>query len=197
MLKPRLITPPAAPLVSLEEAKAHCRVDHSDDDELIKGLVNDVTDWLDGYGGVLERALINQTWRTYLSCWPPCKIRFPLAPVSTIISVKYFDANNAEQTLQTMNYWEAPLEDPLSPFLAFKPNASLPTLYERLDAIAVDFIAGFGGDATSVPAKIIRAAKLLIGHYYENREASIVGTSVAEQPLGVASLIAPASRVSF
>lgn len=193
MLKPVLITAPAVPLVSLEEAKAHCRVDHDDENAILTGLVTAATSLLDGYSGVLGRALINQTWRVNLCSWPPCRIRLPLSPVSAISSIKYFDAANVERTLNAANY--ALFEDALSPYAGWASNASLPSLFEREDAIAVEFVAGYGDAPEDVPEAIRLAAKLLVGDFYENREASIVGTTAEELPFAVKALIAPFRRV--
>ena len=197
LLKPVLVTPPAAdkPLVSLAEAKAQCRVDHDVDDRLLEMLVAVATAWLDGYSGVLGRALINQTWRLPLSYWPACQIRLPLAPVSTIASIKYFDAANVEQTLDPANY--SLIEDALSPAARWTSTASFPSLFERPDAISVNFVAGYGAAASDVPAAIVHAAKMIIAHLYENREHAIVGTSAQAVPFGADVLIAPFRRVGF
>lgn len=196
-LKPVLVTPPAADklVVSLADVKKHLRVEHVDDDAYIETLVAVATAWLDGYSGVLGRALINQTWRVNLSCWPACKIRLPLAPVSTIASIKYFDTANVQQTLLGANY--SLHEDALSSFVEWASTASLPSLYERLDAIAVEFVAGYGADATTVPSAIRHAALMLVGHLYENRETTIVGTNAQELPFAVSTLIAPFRRVGL
>ena len=62
-MTPVLITPPAAQPVTLPEAKAHCRVDGSDDDALITGLIAAAVGHLDGWSGVLGRCIMPQTWR--------------------------------------------------------------------------------------------------------------------------------------
>ncbi|WP_426315679.1 head-tail connector protein [Methylobacterium fujisawaense] len=54
-----VVTPPA-PIVTLDDAKAHLRVDHSDEDALIAGLVEVATAWLDGPDGWLGRSLGEQ-----------------------------------------------------------------------------------------------------------------------------------------
>lgn len=41
----------------------------------------------------------------------------------------------------------------------------------------------------AVPADLVQAVTMLAGHFYENREASIVGVSVAPMPLGFDDLI--------
>lgn len=41
------------------------------------------------------------------------------------------------------------------------------------------------------PAPLTQAAKMLVAHFYTNREASVVGIKLDELPLGVSALIAP------
>jgi uncharacterized phiE125 gp8 family phage protein len=67
---PVLVTPPVAAPVSLAEAKAHLRVDFDDEDALISGLIDAATQHLDGWSGVLGRALMPQTWEMSLDRFP-------------------------------------------------------------------------------------------------------------------------------
>jgi uncharacterized phiE125 gp8 family phage protein len=57
-------------------------------------------------------------------------------------------------------------------------------------------VAGFGDAAEDVPSAIRHAIKLLVGGWYENREESVIGVSVASLPVSLAaeSLIAPYRR---
>ena len=52
-------------------------------------------------------------------------------------------------------------------------------------------------EMTEVPADLKEAVRLLTGHLYENREASIVGVSAEEIPFGVWDLINPHREYSF
>lgn len=63
LLRVELVAGPSLPVVSLDEAKAHLRVSHDDEDDLIRGLIAAATAYLDGLDGVLGRALSPQTWR--------------------------------------------------------------------------------------------------------------------------------------
>lgn len=56
----RVIIPPE-PIVSLDEAKRHLRVEHDSDDVYIDGLIAVATAWLDAPDGWLGRALGEQT----------------------------------------------------------------------------------------------------------------------------------------
>ena len=58
------------------------------------------------------------------------------------------------------------------------------------DSVQVTFTAGFPGTGDSpvtlenVPASLIHAQLMLIGHWYENRETSVIGEVPAELQQG-------------
>lgn len=58
----KLVTPPTADLASLADMKAYLRVDHDDEDALIGDLTAAAVAYLDGWGGVLGRCIMPQTW---------------------------------------------------------------------------------------------------------------------------------------
>lgn len=66
-------------------------------------------------------------------------------------------------------------------------------LIERLIAAAGAHLRKIGVDMDADPLAedIELAVLLLVGHFYENREATAIGVSVAVTPLGVDRLIAP------
>ena len=59
---PFLVVAPTALPVSLFEAKNHLRVTHDMEDGLISDLIASQTAYLDGWNGVLGRAIMPQTW---------------------------------------------------------------------------------------------------------------------------------------
>jgi len=193
MLRPVLVTPPGAKPVSLEEAKAHCRVDVDDDDTVIGGMIDAAISHLDGWAGVLGRCMINQVWRVNLEDWPRCGIiRLPFPDVSAA-AIKYFDADNAEQTVSASLFER--LEDELSVFLRLGDAFTYPALFDdRSDGVKVEFTAGYGAAASNVPAVLKTAILMIVAHWYENREASAAG-SLSEIPFGASMLIAPFRRV--
>lgn len=56
------------------------------------------------------------------------------------------------------------------------------------EAVRITFVAGYSADGSLVPEVIKRGMKLLIAHWYGNREAVMAGT-MGEVPLGVESLL--------
>jgi uncharacterized phiE125 gp8 family phage protein len=192
-LKPVCVTPPDAgdPLVTLAEAKAQVHVDHEDHDAYIQSLIDTTTAHLDGYSGILGRCLVTQTWRVALARWPRDRcIRLPF-PNAAPTGLVYADADGVDQTLDAA-LWSG-YTDALGGFVQLKKAFTAPAVdADRLDAIRVTFTAGYGA-AADVPAAIKHAMKLMIGHFYENREEVAVGQSlfVAQIPVGADRLLAP------
>ncbi|QPC43493.1 phage head-tail connector protein [Kaustia mangrovi] len=192
MLAPVRTIAPAELPVSLEEAKAHLRVDHADDDTLITGLIQTATDYVDGWSGILGKCLVSQTWRLDLCGFPPWVIYLPLAPVSEIVDVTYCDEDGNQQTLSPTVY-RGPVIDAYGPYLYRVESESWPSTDTRPDAVSVTFTAGYGAPS-DVPQSIRHALLLLVGHWYENREATspdVPGTV----PFAVDALLAPHRRV--
>ena len=185
MLKPVRTVAPAVTPVSLVEAKAQLRVDTSDDDTLITALIDAATEHLDGYTGMLGRALITQTWRQQLPRFPSRgeTIGLEVGPVQSIASIAYFDADNVQQVLAASVY--VLLEDESGPLVMLQVNQSWPATFAREDAVTVTYVAGYGDTGSDVPAGIRQAMLLLIGAWYENREQTVIGVSVTDLPMPV------------
>lgn len=196
-LKPVLDAAPTVDLITLEEARAHVRRDDNDDDSYIESLIAVVMSHLDGAsGGILGRALLSQTWIETADGFPVGdEFRFILAPVISVSSVKYYDADNVLQTFAAENYSVHNGRE--YSYLKLANTASWPSTYERDDALSITASFGYGATASEVPAVIKHAAKMLLGHWYENREAVLVGTVSSELPAGIMKLLRPYIRPHF
>lgn len=191
-----LVSGPSVEPITLTEAKNHLRVDISDDDDLISGLIvaaRRVTE------AQLRRALVNQTWDYTIDAFPwfrithpdynftrvDYEIRLPIATATGVTSLTYVDWNGTTQTVDSGNYL----------FTAGEPGRLVPYPYKiwpwpRIQpaAATIRFTAGYGATAASVPATIKAAIKLLVGGWYENRE-SITSQSLNAIPMGVDMLL--------
>lgn len=179
----RLLEGPTGDVVTLAEAKAHLRVDGSDEDALISGLVRAATAHLDGAKGVLGRCLLTQRWAV---SWPEFsdELRLPLAPVASVQAVKYVDVDGVSRTADASSYVAAITDG------AVIQSADWPATDERPGAVTVEFTAGYG-NAAAVPHPIKQAILLLVGHWYANREAVNVGNIVTPLPMAVEALTLP------
>jgi uncharacterized phiE125 gp8 family phage protein len=187
MLKPVRTVAPSAELISLDEAKLHLHVDHSDDDTLIGSLVAAATKHLDGYQGILQRALCTQTWKIETDTFAD-PLRLPVGDLLSLTSVKYYDGLNVQQTLSASVY--GVYSDAIGPFVSLKANQVWPVVYDRRDAIEIIWTAGFGTTANQVPQPIRQAVLLMVGHWYAHREA-VSETALAEVPMSAKHLIEP------
>lgn len=177
---------PSAPIIDLADAKAHLRVLANDDDALIEALISAAEAHLDGFSGILGRALVTQTWQRSFGCFPSCDtIRLPLGPLIGSVAVTYYDSANAQQSFTDFTA----VSDAVGPKVVLGAAASWPGTFDRPDAITITWQCGYG-DAADVPAPIIHAAKLLIGHWFASREAT-APSSLSELPLAVSALLAP------
>lgn len=195
MRRPIRTSAPAGKPVSLEDARQHCRVDTNEDDAVIAAFIDAAVTHLDGWSGVLGRCLINQGWRLTFAGWPACRsIRLPFPDVSDA-TVKYFDVDNVEQTVDA-SLFEL-VEDERGAVIEFRDGFSSPAIFvDRSAAVTVEFIAGYGPAAGDVPQAIRTAISLMIAHWFNHREAATEGQS-AEIPFGASLLIAPFRRTAI
>jgi uncharacterized phiE125 gp8 family phage protein len=177
---------PASPLVTLDDAKAHLRVDGSDEDELIGGVIASAIQHLDGRDGITGRALVTQTWRLDTCSPPSSRIYLDVPPVQAISQVQY--RSGGQLVTWASNQWRLAFEGRRAKLVA-NDGVSWPGTDDREDAWQVTFVAGYGAPA-DVPAPIRSAALLLIGSWYQQREQHLAG-SVSELPVGVDRLLTP------
>jgi len=92
------ITAPTAEPVTLEEMKEALRVDHTDDDSLIIGLMRAARMWAEAY---LNKRIASQVVELSYDRFPSSEIYLGVWPIISIDSVKYDDTASpvAEQTL--------------------------------------------------------------------------------------------------
>jgi uncharacterized phiE125 gp8 family phage protein len=189
-----VVTPPTALAVPLADAKTYLRVDGTNEDSLIAGLIQAATDHVER---VTRRTMIYTTYRLRLDSFPDGPIELPRSPAVDITaganyaydmpSIDYIDNTGAADSLTKDVDYELDLsENP--PQLHLPPLEYWPlTQAGKAKAVTVDFVAGYGPTAATVPALLKQAILLLVGHWYENREA--VGSVGSEMALAVDSIL--------
>lgn len=186
-----LKTAPVAEPLTLEDAKTHLRVDGTDEDDLIESLVQTAREYCETF---TNRAFVTQTWYWKADRFPYFqKIWLPRPPLTSITSVSYIDQNGNTQTwAPTTGYQLAQLTGPKAGYSTLMPayGNSWPTSRYQLEAVTIEYVCGYGLPP-AVPASILSAMRLLIGHLYENREAVVLGVNPLELPIAIPSMLAP------
>ena len=179
-------TLPATEPIDRTTAKAHIRVDITDDDTLIDALIIAARDLVER---AIERQLITATWVYKMDSFPGSAgtIRLPYPPLIAVSTITYVDEAGVTQTLDSSTYTVDNYSEPGRIVPAF--DVSWPPTRRQINAVTVTFTAGYGA-ATAVPQPIKQAMLMLIGNWYESREAIAVGRiNVDEIPFAVRALL--------
>lgn len=167
----QVTTPPAAEPITLAEAKLHLRVDHAEDDTYITTLIEAARDWAECF---TSRAIITQTFKMYLRTFPGFGgIVVPRAPVISLTSIIYYDQNNTLQTLDPAVYETDFVREPGRIDRVF--GQVWPSVYPRVNAVCVEFVAGYGAAGANVPAGLRRAILQRLTELYEDRQPTVYG----------------------
>lgn len=179
--------PPASSPVTLADAKAHCRVLHSDDDDYLTALVTAATAYIDGPTGILGRCLLTQTWRVDLADWTD-PIHLPVDPVVSI-TVAYTDSAGAAQTLAGSAYTLTAATGE-RPAIWLKAGTQWPALADEPYPVRITAVCG----AATCPPDIRVALLMLVGHWYANRMPATAGAMV-DVPLSFDAIIGARRRL--
>lgn len=181
---------PACEPVTLQDAKAHLRIDHASEDVLISSLI--LTSRLH-IESALDLALIDQTWTLQLDAWPGGgSLDLPLSPLKTVSAVRVKNAAGGTTTIAPQSYIVDAASRPAR--IVFEPG-SQPRAGTRAAGIEVVFTAGFGTEPSHVPAPLRHAILMLVAHWYDNRDVPEAGSPAARIPEQIGDLIAPFRKI--
>lgn len=183
-----LITPPMTSAISLQEAKAQCRIEPEDDteDALLEAYIDAATRRLDGEAGLLGRCLIEQEWLLILESFSPA-ISLPLPPTIGVNSITYVDPTGEHVTIDPERYRVTGLGTLGG--ATIRPRGSWPATAGP-DAVTIEFTAGFGSDPADVPAPLRQAIREDVAAMYQHREAVTIGSGfMTETPMGWRDLV--------
>lgn len=185
----RVVTPPAAEPLTLDEAKLHLREDGTDQDDLIEALITATRMHAERR---CRRSLVQQTLELTLPSFP-CDtdvILLPRPPLISVESVKYVDFAGNLQTVAAADYQVDTYSEPgkVKPVYLkwWQPTRN------DFNAVQVRYIAGYAPQqgspqplnylSANVPEGIKQWMRVRIAQLYEHREAVVVGTIIASLP---------------
>jgi hypothetical protein len=174
----------SADCVSLDELKAHLRIDFNDQDALLSSSISAARVFIEEFIG---RAILNKTFDLWFDAhefgaihamdWSGVRegsiseiagnstLSLRMAKVQSITDVKSYGQGNDELLFGASNYFLDNASEPARIVLNY--GATWPTDLRQVNALKIRFVAGYGSSPTSVPAPIISAVKFLAGHFYE------------------------------
>lgn len=207
----KLITDATVEPITLAQAKAYLRIDTSDtaDDTLVSSLITAARRHAETYA---KLSLITQTWDLWLDHFPfmekkgdvwwsgtrqiavsevfggQAAIHVPKGPLLAVTWLKTYGLDDSVSTFDPTLLVTDTASVPGRVFLTY--GNVWPTDLRTRNAINLRYTAGFGTDSTLVPTDLVQAVKILIAHFYENREPILEGRAL-ETPLSVRSLLDP------
>jgi len=137
-----LTTAPTAPPIHLNEAKAHLRIDGTDNDAMIRAYVAAASNLVENDAG---RQMVVATRRLGVNAFPTTiEINYP--PLVSVSSLTYLDTARARQTLAAASY--AVRTTPIFGYVEEAANTSWPSAYDEADSIQVNYICGYAAAVT-------------------------------------------------
>lgn len=183
--------------ISLALAKRQANIDHGDDDELISDvIIPAVRDRAERY---LNRILVQRQVRVVFDDFQrwtaDSALVLPIAPVQSIVSVHYRDANDDTQELDASYFRLDRYNEPCRLFPS--RNYTWPAITLGPAAVEVVLLAGYppaddpdGGSPTqflwgaNIPASIRHAMLMDVAHLYDHRASVADFSQLASVPLG-------------
>lgn len=197
----KLVTPPTAEAITLEEVRDHLKCGTDEDDyleRLIKACVTHTET-------VTKLRFMPQTWKQTYHYFPP-SFQLQLGPYRSITSLKYRNQNGDLITVASDGYRIDDISDPVSLYTPASSSSWPDSSSDILNAVELTYVVGYtptdeaeDDDPLKFPEDLKQAILLLIGHLYANREPVVVGAGIvsAMVPKTFDYLITPYRRWLF
>jgi len=201
-----LITPPSVEPVDITFAKLWSKVDYTDDDTLFTLLCPAARRYAEHY---CNSSFITQTWRLTMDGFPgPSQFGVPFGerfgtpghaivlergPVQAISSITYIAMDGSTQTMPATDY----VADLSGKWARITPvfGKIWPIPLPQIGAVRVDFTAGYGDTAATVPEGLRQWILMRASTQYDNRnEVAVMNRGKIEPLPFVDSLLDPYVR---
>jgi uncharacterized phiE125 gp8 family phage protein len=174
-----------ATVISTSDLKNHLRVTSSDEDSLVNSYRNAACQFVENY---CNTRLTSQSVYFYAQAFGAIG-EFQIGPVISVSAVEYKTSKTGSYiTLDSANYYVEKARVPA--LIKFMTAPS--TDGDALAPIRVTATCGY----STTPEPLVHAVRLLVAHYFENRQAAEVG-NIKEIPLGIKSLLNTYRSISF
>ncbi len=181
MANPKVITPPAAPVVTLVKLQSQTKVDVtagvSPEDDMLLSRLLAAHATAQHYTGI---SLGSQTLELALDAFPDA-IQLPQGPVTSVTSVTYIDSAGDLQTLDSADYAFDEYSTPQWVVPAY--GVTWPTTLDTVNAVKVRYVAG----AATLPYAAEAALLLMVEWLHANRGDAMSEDDI--QPCAAKSLL--------
>lgn len=184
----KVVTKPVVEPVSVTDAKAHCRIDTTADDDYIAALISAAREYVEAY---IDESLVDQQLVMRLDAFPAV-IELPRPPMSqtasrTAVEVVYTASDVGNTALLSTSEYRID-RDSTPGTLRPLYGGSWPSHLLDYGSVTVTWWAGRGVDGGSVSPRVKAAMLMLVGQWYERRMAADAA-SMSEMPFGVKALL--------
>lgn len=182
----RLMVPPVVEPVSLGSVKATLTLDGPEDDEILTGMIRSAREFIEEITGL---AMIEQEWRLSLDAWPggreawwdgvremaisalqmqPGWVKLPRYPLATVDAVTVFAEDGTPSVVNIgatfdVDTYQKPGR------MALKRGSVWPVAMRTINAIQIDYTAGYGSNPSFVPAPLAQAVRQMAAYLYSHR----------------------------
>ena len=169
-------TPPAKEPLEVTDIKSWLKDEDDDENTIHESNVSAARGKVEA---LLKRRLITQDWTVYFDAFKPTML-IPLAPVQSVLEIRYRDLSGDWQTLDTSVFEAFVAEEPatISPVW----GGAWPGTWPSRGAVEVDVRIGYGDNGSDVPEPILTAIRREAAGYFEHRESVVMSGRPAELP---------------
>lgn len=184
-------TPPGSEPVTAAELRTFLRTNETDlPDAEANAFITESRQYIEELTGL---ALINQRWKLFLDHWPmtqsggpwwdgvrdgaiselsaPSNLRsvyMPRYPLSSVAAVTVYDEGGDPTSIAVADVFDVDTAQRPGR-LTLKNSQTWPVALQSNNAVEIEYISGYGADATAVPAALKRAVKQLAAALYTRR----------------------------
>jgi uncharacterized phiE125 gp8 family phage protein len=173
------VEPPTSEPISLEDVEKHTRLQGqlTDEQSTVDIIISAICERAES---LTNRALISQTWEASFNLFPSERIPIvlPKPPLQSVVSIKYFDVNNVEQTLNPLSY-KVVLDNSDYGYVIPIYGLTWPVALNDVNSVTIKFVCGYGPiepeTSDNIPAGIKQWMLINAANLIENRESIVIG----------------------
>jgi uncharacterized phiE125 gp8 family phage protein len=190
----QVVTASTCEPLTLDEAKEWLRLgkDQSADEPIIETLVTAARKKVEA---ITQRFFYQTSVALWVDEFPDGDVlALPSSPLVSVSAVTSYDSTDGATVMSTSDYTVDTYSEPGR--IALRGTGAWPTSLREINGGVVAFTAGYttstGSGSTGLTADcapMVSAVKLLLAHWYENRQSVNIGNIVNIIPLGVDYLL--------